>query len=538
MKDFLPLFSFNKSRKMNKSADFLVIGSGIGGLTFALKAAEHGSVIVIAKDDTDQCNTHHAQGGICSVTYPPDTFEKHIEDTLVCGVGLCDRGAVEQVVCNAPAAIADLIEWGVEFDKRPDGKYDLAREGGHSESRILHHRDFTGAEIQRALDERVRRHKNIEVLEHHFAIDLLTQHHLGVRVTKESEDIECYGAYVLDLKSRRVGTYLAKVTVLAAGGVGNIYRTTTNPLVATGDGIAMAKRALAVCGDMEFIQFHPTALYNPGERPSFLISEAMRGYGAVLKLQSGEEFMDRYHHMGSLAPRDIVARSIHIEMQKSGAEYVYLDVTHKDSEETIAKFPQIYKKCLSLGIDITKQLIPITPAAHYCCGGVKVDYNGQSSIDRLYAIGETSFTGLHGGNRLASNSLIEAAVYAKKAAEHSTPRLGGITVPTEIADWYYKATTDDDEKCAMVNRTQREIQRIMGDYVGIARSDQSLQRAMDRLSVVESDVEEIYQESLLSRALCELRNMVTVGKLVIEQASARKESIGLHYSLDYPPKKQ
>lgn len=520
---------------MNKKADFLVIGSGIGGLSFALKAAEVGSVIVVAKDETKESNTNHAQGGICCVTYPPDSFEKHIEDTLICGAGLCDVGAVELVVRSAPDAIKDLVKYGVDFDKMADGRFDLAREGGHSESRILHHKDFTGAEIQRALDERVRNHKNIEVLENHFAIDLLTQHHLGQRVTKETPNIECYGAYVLDIETRRVSTYLSKVTVLATGGAGNIYKTTTNPLVATGDGIAMAQRALAECGFMEFIQFHPTALYNPAVRPAFLITEAMRGYGAVLRLQNGEEFMHKYHPMGSLAPRDIVARSINIEMNRNGYEFVYLDATHKDAEQTKAKFPQIYNTCLNMGIDITEEMIPITPAAHYCCGGVKVDYNGCTSIDRLYTVGESSFTGLHGANRLASNSLIEGAVYAKLASEHAIPRIEALSYEENIPDWHYKATSDD-EGSVIVHDIKAEIQQIMSRYVGVARSNQSLEMAMRRLEMVEREVEVLYQRSLLSRTLCEVRNMVTVGKLVIEQAYSRKESIGLHYSMDYPPK--
>ena len=392
--------------------DFLVIGSGAAGLSFALKAAEHGHVTIVTKGEMVECNTNYAQGGICSVTYEPDTFEKHIHDTMVCGAGICDEAAVELVVRRAPELIADLIAWGTRFDRTPDGRFELNREGGHSEHRILHHKDLTGAEIERALIESVRKHPNITVLEHHFAIDLLTQHHLGEFVTRHTRGLACFGAYVLDMDSGRIETMLSRFTVVATGGCGNIYGTTTNPIVATGDGIAMCHRAKAMISNMEFIQFHPTSLYNPGERPSFLITEAMRGFGAILRLPNGKEFMDKYHPMGSLAPRDVVARAIDREMKRSGEEFVYLDVTHKDADSIRSHFPNIYEKCLSLGIDITKDYIPVTPAAHYCCGGVKVDLNGQTSIKRLYALGECSCTGLHGANRLASNSLIEAVVYA------------------------------------------------------------------------------------------------------------------------------
>ena len=356
--------------------DFLVIGSGAAGLSFALRAARYGHVTLVTKGELVECNTNYAQGGICSVTYPPDTFEKHIEDTLVCGAGKCDRKAVELVVRRAPEAARDLIEWGVNFDKTPDGRFDLHREGGHSEHRILHHNDLTGAEIERALIERVRSDANITVLEHHFAIDLLTQHHLGEIVTRHTRGLACFGAYVLNTDTNDIITILAKFTVVAAGGCGNIYNTTTNPIVATGDGIAMCHRAKAFTRNMQFIQFHPTSLYHPGERPSFLITEAMRGYGGILRLQNGQEFMDKYHPMRSLAPRDIVARSIDHELKIRGEEFVYLDVTHMPAEETRHHFPNIYEKCKSIGIDITRDMIPVCPAAHYCCGGVTVDYNG------------------------------------------------------------------------------------------------------------------------------------------------------------------
>ena len=383
--------------------DFLVIGSGAAGLSFALKAAEHGRVTVVTKGELDECNTNYAQGGICSVTYAPDTFEKHIRDTLVCGAGKCDPAAVELVVRRAPELIRDLIAWGTRFDKTPDGRFELNREGGHSEHRILHYEDLTGAEIERALVASVRRHPNITLLERHYAVDLLTQHHLGEFVTRHTRGVTCFGAYVLDLTTNAIETVLAKFTVVAAGGCGNVYSTTTNPVVATGDGIAMCHRAKAITENMEYIQFHPTSLYNPGERPSFLITEAMRGFGAILRLQNGEEFMDKYHPMKSLAPRDVVARSIYREMQLHGQEFVYLDVTHKPADAIRSHFPNIYEKCLSIGIDITKDWIPVTPAAHYCCGGVKVSTDGETSIRRLYALGETSCTGLHGANRLGAH---------------------------------------------------------------------------------------------------------------------------------------
>ena len=350
---------------MNIETDFLVVGSGIAGLSFALKAAEYGKVMIVTKGELGECNTDYAQGGIASVMYDPDTFEKHIHDTLVCGAGICDRTAVEQVVTHAPTVIKQLIHWGAKFDKDGSGRYELAREGGHSEHRILHHKDITGHEIERALMRRVKRHHNIEIYEHHFAVDILTQHHLGKLVKKSTPDITCFGAYVLNLKKHEIYTVLAKITVMATGGVGNIYHTTTNPAVATGDGIAMVHRAKGAVENMQFLQFHPTSLYNPGERPSFLISEAMRGFGALLRLQNGKEFMHKYHPMGSLAPRDVVARSIDHEMKISGDEFVYLDITHKDPKEVINHFPNIYQKCLSVGIDLTKDMIPVVPERYW-----------------------------------------------------------------------------------------------------------------------------------------------------------------------------
>ena len=519
---------------MKKQTDFLVIGSGVAGLSFALKAAEKGHVTIVTKGEMNECNTNYAQGGICCVTYPPDTFEKHIQDTLICGAGKCDEQAVRMVVEGAPEGIRDLKEWGTRFDKTPEGRYSLHREGGHTEHRILHHQDLTGAEIERALVSAVKRHRNIDVLEQHFAVDVLTQHHLGKEVNRHMDDIECYGAYVLDIKKDKVFTILSKVTVVCTGGVGNLYHTTTNPSVATGDGIAMVHRAKGIIENMQYIQFHPTTLYNPTERPAFLITEAMRGYGAILKLPNGKEFMHKYHPMGSLAPRDVVARSVDHEMKITGAEHLYLDVRHKPAEETIRSFPNIYQKCLTMGIDITKDMIPVTPGAHYCCGGVKVDLNGESTIHRLYALGESSCTGLHGANRLASNSLIEAVVYAKAAAAHAIARLDGLTFENNIPDW-----NDDGmvatEEMILITQNYKEMQQIMSYYVGIVRSNLRLERALRRMEIIYRETEELYQKSRINVDLCELRNLIEVGYLIIKQAQAQKESVGLHYTLDYPP---
>ena len=494
-------------------------------MSFALKVAHKGKVALICKAGLEEANTYFAQGGIASVTnLKVDNFEKHIEDTMIAGDWISDRAAVEKVVREAPAQIQELIKWGVDFDKKEDGEFDLHKEGGHSEFRILHHKDITGHEIERALMRRVKRHHNIEIYEHHFAVDILTQHHLGKLVKKSTPDITCFGAYVLNLKKHEIYTVLAKITVMATGGVGNIYHTTTNPAVATGDGIAMVHRAKGAVENMQFLQFHPTSLYNPGERPSFLISEAMRGFGALLRLQNGKEFMHKYHPMGSLAPRDVVARSIDHEMKISGDEFVYLD-----------HFPNIYQKCLSVGIDLTKDMIPVVPAAHYCCGGVKVNLNGESSIRHLYALGETSSTGLHGGNRLASNSLMEAAVYADVAAQHAISLLNTIELQRNIPAWDYEGTAIPEEM-ALITQNYKEMQLIMSNYVGIVRSNLRLERAKRRLEIIFKETEELYLKSTLSQHLCELRNMIAVGYLIIKQAEAMHESVGLHYSIDYPAK--
>ena len=517
--------------------DFLVIGSGIAGMSFALKVAEKGRVGIICKTGIEEANTFYAQGGIASVTKPTDNFEKHIEDTLICGGGLCSREAVEKVVREAPAQIEELVNWGVNFDRDEKGRFDLHREGGHSEFRILHHRDNTGQEIQDSLIRAIKRHPKIELFENHFAVELITQHHLGVEVTRQTPDITCYGVYVLNQKTNRVDTFLSKTTIIATGGVGNVYKTTTNPTVATGDGRAMVYRAKGEVSDMEFIQFHPTALYNPGERPSFLITEAMRGYGGVLRTKDGNEFMQKYDERKSLAPRDIVARAIDNEMKTRGDECVYLDVTHKDAEETKSHFPNIYSKCLSLGIDITKEYIPVAPAAHYLCGGIKVDLDARSSIKNLYAFGECACTGLHGGNRLASNSLIEAVVYADAAAKHAVEAIKKIELREDIPAWNDEGTTQPEEM-VLITQSVREVEQLMSAYVGIVRSDLRLQRALDRLNILYKETENLFQRSVVTSQICELRNKINVGYLIIKQAMARKESVGLHYTIDYPPKSE
>lgn len=520
---------------MTKRYDFLVIGSGIAGMSFALKVASRGRVALVCKTTLDEANTALAQGGVASVTnLEVDDFDKHIHDTMVAGDWLSDPAAVEQVVKGAPEQIRRLVEWGVDFDKNADGAFDLHREGGHSEFRILHHADNTGYEIQQSLIKAVRAHHDIDIYENHFAVEIITQHHLGRIVTRRTPDIDCYGAYVLDTATGAVDTFLAKVTVMATGGVGSVYTTTTNPLVATGDGIAMVYRAKGTVKDMEFIQFHPTALYHPGDRPSFLITEAMRGYGAVLRNLKGEEFMQKYDPRLSLAPRDIVARAIDSEMKLHGDDHVYLDVTHKDPEETRRHFPNIYAKCLSLGIDITKDYIPVAPAAHYLCGGIKVDLNGESSIRHLYALGECSCTGLHGGNRLASNSLIEAVVYAEAASRHASEAIQHVDWRKDVPEWNDEGTRHPEEM-VLITQSIKEVGQIMSTYVGIVRSNLRLDRAWNRLDILYEETERLFKSSKVSREICELRNIINVGYLVMRQAKERHESRGLHYSLDYPP---
>ncbi len=518
---------------MRKKVDFLVIGSGIAGLTYALKVAEHGKVIVISKAIADETSTKYAQGGIATVMYSPDSSEKHIQDTMVAGAGLCNENTVRMVVNESSDRIKELINWGTDFDKQDDGTFELGREGGHSENRILHHKDNTGKEIIRALLKSVKENKNIELIEQHFALDLITQHHLGEKVTRKQKDICCYGAYILNPKTKKINTILSKITMIASGGAGNAYRTTTNPVVATGDGIAMGYRAKAEVENMEFIQFHPTSLYNPGEKPSFLITEAMRGFGAVLKNHKGKAFMKKYDKRKDLAPRDIVARAIDTEMKSQGKSHVYLDCTHLNPNALIQSFPGIYAKCLSIGIDIRKEYIPVVPAAHYTTGGIKVDKNSKTSIGRLYASGECSSSGLHGANRLASNSLLEAVVFSHRAAEDSISIFKTIKLNKDVPSW------DDtgkklNEEMILITQTRRELQNIMSAYVSIVRSDIRLQRALNRLQLIHRETEALYNRSILNKELCELRNLINVSYLIVKMAIGRKESIGLHYSTDYP----
>lgn len=517
----------------DRKIDFLVIGSGIAGLSFALKVADVGKVIIVTKSNEDESNTKYAQGGIAVVSDPFDTFEKHIEDTLIAGDGLCIPQIVENVIKEGPARIEDLINYGTSFDKEASGGYDLAREGGHSAPRIMHYKDITGYEIERALLSKVHEHPNIEILTHFFAIELITQHHLGHHVDRRSKDITCYGIYALDTISNSVVKILAKITLMASGGAGHIYSTTTNPIIATGDGIAMVHRAKGKIRNMEFIQFHPTALFNPIENPAFLVSEAVRGFGGILRRGNGQSFMEEYDSRGSLAPRDIVARAIDAEMKLSGLEFVYLDITHRTKEELLVHFPNIYEKCLSVGLDMAKDFIPVTPAAHYLCGGILVDEFGASSIHNLYACGECSSTGLHGANRLASNSLLEAAVYAHRIFEKVLVNFKSIEFQDNIPDWDDSNTQLSNEDI-LVTHNLREVQKVMSDYVGIVRSDFRLDRALSRLRFLFDETESFYKRTKLSVKLCELRNVIEVAYLVVKSAQLRKESRGLHFTTDYP----
>ncbi|OYT17872.1 MAG: L-aspartate oxidase [Bacteroidetes bacterium 4572_77] len=431
---------------MRKKVDFLVIGSGIAGLSYALKVAEFGSVLVVTKSDSDETATKYAQGGIAAVMYTPDTYEKHIEDTMIAGDYLSDTDVVRITITESTQRIKELIDWGTRFDKNEDGAYQLGREGGHSEHRVLHHKDSTGFEIERALLEKVQEHPNVEIWEKQFTIDIITQHHLGKIVSRDSANTICYGAYILDPISKDIHTVLAKTTMLATGGIGNLYSSTTNPKISTGDGIAMVYRAKGTVNSMEFVQFHPTSLYNPEEKPAFLISEALRGFGAILKDGQNQNFMERYDKRGSLAPRDIVARAIDKEMKQSGRDCVFLDATHLDKQALIDGFPKIYAKCLSLGIDISRDQIPVVPSAHYSCGGIKVDKNSSSSIQHLYASGECASTGLHGANRLASNSLLESLVFSHRASLHAKEQIAQISFKEEIPNWNDKGMVQKNVK--------------------------------------------------------------------------------------------
>ncbi|MEZ4941110.1 MAG: L-aspartate oxidase [Saprospiraceae bacterium] len=520
-------------------ADFLVLGSGIAGLTFAIKAAKahpNRKVLVLTKTDEGESNTRYAQGGVAAVwNHETDTYEKHIADTLDAGDGLCDRRIVEIVVEEGPQRVQEIIDWGARFDKeKGSDSYDLAREGGHSEKRILHYKDLTGWEMQRTLMEEADRYPNIEILEHYFALDLITQHHLGYMVIRVTPGIECYGCYALNKQNGEIDTILSRVTILCTGGAGQVYKSTTNPVIATGDGIAMAYRAKSRVGNMEFVQFHPTSLYNPaGENPSFLVSEAVRGFGAILKTAEDEEFMHLYDDRLSLAPRDIVARAIDAEMKKRGTDCMYLDCRHLDKEAFTAHFPTIYEKCLSQGIDPMRDLIPVVPACHYLCGGVAVDEYGRSSIHRLYAAGECSSTGLHGANRLASNSLLEAMVFAHRIFQDTEDKIDGWTFAENVPDWNAEGTTEPSEM-VLITQSIKELKEIMSYYVGIVRSNIRLKRALDRLFLLYQETEDLYKTTTISPQLMELRNLITIAYLITRSATHRQESRGLHYTTDYP----
>jgi L-aspartate oxidase len=520
--------------------DFLVIGSGVAGLTYALKMSkaypEKKITIITKSREEDETNTKYAQGGIAGVwDEVNDSFEKHIEDTLIAGDGLCNPHTVEIVVKEGPERIKEIIGYGAQFDKEASGAYSLGREGGHSEHRILHHKDVTGREIERALLHELQTATNIELINHCFVIDLITQHHLGYLVTKSTTDITCYGVYVLNLRTNKIEKILSGITLLATGGCGQAYRTTTNPVIATGDGVAMVYRAKGRIENMEFIQFHPTALYEPGVSPSFLITEAVRGDGGILRNKDGEAFMERYDPRKDLAPRDIVARAIDSEMKRTGTEHVYLDCRHMDKEKFYHHFPNIYEKCLSIGIDVMQQMIPVAPAAHYSCGGIKTDEWGRTSIHHLYACGECASTGLHGANRLASNSLLEAMVFGHRCYLDSKEKINDIVMPDNIPDWNARGTSDPKEMI-LITQSQKELQQVMSDYVGIVRNDVRLQRAMKRLDLLHDETEQLYQTTRVSPQLCELRNLITVGYLIVKGAQFRKESRGLHYNTDHPEK--
>ena len=519
--------------------DFLVIGSGIAGLTYALKVAQQypeRTITVITKTQTDETNTKYAQGGIAGVwDETRDSFSKHIDDTLIAGDGLCNEQIVEIVVKEGPERIREIIEYGAAFDKDDSGIYSLGKEGGHSENRILHHKDVTGMEMERALLSQLSALPNIQLLNHCFVVDLITQHHLGYLVTKSTLDITCYGVYVLNLQSNHIEKIVAKITLLATGGCGQAYRTTTNPKIATGDGVAMVYRAKGKIENMEFIQFHPTALYEPGISPSFLITEAVRGDGGILRNKSGEAFMERYDSRKDLAPRDIVARAIDNELKRTGTEYVYLDCRHMDTEKFIHHFPNIYQKCLSIGIDVMQQMIPVAPAAHYSCGGIKTDEWGRTSIRNLYACGECASTGLHGANRLASNSLLEAMVFGHRCFLDSCEKIDQLSFMNSLPDWNALGTAEPREMI-LITQSLKELQQIMSDYVGIVRTDVRLSRAMKRLDLLFEETEQLYRSTKVSPQLCELRNLITVGYLIVKGAQFRKESRGLHYNTDHQEK--
>lgn len=523
---------------MSLKTDVLIIGSGIAGLFAALKISQYADVILVTKKNKAESNTNYAQGGIASVIDPNDSFEKHVEDTLIAGAGLCDRKAVESMVKEGPERINDLIKIGTIFTKKGND-YDLAREGGHSMSRILHAKDLTGKEIERALIHSVEEKPNIQIYENAIAIDLLTEHNLSRKPEALNKNKNCWGAYILDSTKNEVLKIQAKATVLASGGLGQVYLHTTNPLIATGDGFAMGYRAGVKIGNMEFIQFHPTSFYSyklnsEFEGHSFLISEAVRGFGGSLRTKDGNLFMHNYDQRKELAPRDIVARAIDSELKKRGDDFVYLDLTHKNSDEIIDHFPNIYSTCLKYGIDITKDFIPVVPAAHYACGGIVVDLKGKTSLAGLFACGEVSMTGVHGANRLASNSLLEAIVYAHRCSNSIREFLNNYNVKVpQLLDWDYSGTLTYDER-VLITHSVDEVKQTMWDYVGIVRSDLRLERAERRIHNLYLETEELYKKTSVFQEILELRNLIACSHIIINSAKLRKESRGLHYTIDYP----
>ncbi len=521
---------------MEIEADFLVIGSGIAGLSFAIKTAELGTVAIVTKKEQKESNTNYAQGGIAAVVDKADEFEYHVKDTITCGAGLCREDVVRNVVADAPERIDELIKWGVEFTKSGDGSYvtyDLGREGGHSMRRVLHARDITGHEVERALIEKAVSEKNVKIYENFFAIDLILKSKIPGREMGEKD--QCLGAYVFDMENNEVYIFKAKFVLIATGGAGKVYLITTNPDIATGDGMAMAYRVGAKIANMEFIQFHPTCLYHP-EAKSFLISEAVRGEGGILKLKSGSTFMEKYHPMESLAPRDVVAKAIDKELKKSGDEYVLLDISHRNKDFLTRRFPNIYNKCLEFSTDMSKEPIPVVPAAHYICGGIATNMFGETNIDRLFACGEVACTGLHGANRLASNSLLEGVVFAHRSFVRISELFHGIKDESiSIPSWDTGGATESDESI-VVSHNWDEIRRCMWNYVGIVRSNKRLERAKRIIGLINREIDEYYRNFIISGNLLELRNIATVADMIIRCAISRKESRGLHYNIDYPEK--